>query len=149
MRGWEYHLTHPLPEYHWREHFQASLQEELWLGLAYFPQDNSETFKGFVLYVQGCEDQMRATRDQQKKSTKDHRYDPNKGSNSCRTRALSQSSSEGMPWGRSNNQPRDGLFSGHKWKATFTDKCYNCNQIGHRWPNCPAAKDKSTNKSKN
>ena len=21
MRGWEYHLTHSLPEYHWREYF--------------------------------------------------------------------------------------------------------------------------------
>ena len=63
IRGWEYHLTHLLPEYHWREHFQAGLQEELWLGLAYFPCDNSETFEGFVLYVQGCEDQMKAIRD--------------------------------------------------------------------------------------
>ena len=64
VRGWEYHLTHPLPKYHQREHFQASLQEKLQLGLAYFPYDNSETFKGFVSYIQGCEDQMRATKDQ-------------------------------------------------------------------------------------
>ena len=127
VRGWEYHLTHPLPKYHQREHFQASLQEKLQLGLAYFPYDNSETFKGFVSYIQGCEDQMRATRDQQKKSIKDCGYDPNKGSNSCGTRALSWSSSEGMPWWKPNDQPRDGSFSGHKQKATFTDKCYNCN----------------------
>ena len=56
VRGWEYHLTHPLPKYHWRECFWASLQEELQLGLAYFPCDNSETFEGFVSYVQGYED---------------------------------------------------------------------------------------------
>ena len=64
MRGWEYHLTHPLPKYYWREHFQAGLQEELQLGLAYFSYNNSETFEGFVSYVQGCENQMRATKDQ-------------------------------------------------------------------------------------
>ena len=32
---------------------------------------------------------MKATRDQQKKSTKDHGYDPNKDLNSYGTRALS------------------------------------------------------------
>ena len=63
IRGWEYHLTHPLPKYYWREYFQASLQEELQLGLAYFPCNNSETFKGFISYIQGCEDQMRAIKD--------------------------------------------------------------------------------------
>lgn len=149
MRGWEYHLTHPLPEYHRRERFRAGLREELRLGLAYFPRDNSETFEGFVSYVQGCEDQMKATRDQQKKSTKDRGYDPNKGSNSRGTRTPSRSSGEGTSRWKSNDQPRDGPFSGHKRKATFTDKCYNCNQIGHRWPDCPAAKDKFANKSKN
>ena len=64
LRGWECHFTMSLPEEHWREHFWASLCEDLQLELAYYQYNESGTFEGFVLYIQGVEDQIKAVKDQ-------------------------------------------------------------------------------------
>lgn len=149
VRGWEHHLPESMSEYFRRELFRAGLREELRIDLARFPRDDSvSTFEGFVSYVQGCEDQIRAAKEAEKRITNRGR-EPDRGPNGRGGKSANRSHGEGSSRSRPNDKPRDYQPSGHKRKATFTDKCFTCHQTGHKASDCPSAKDRNANKPKN
>ena len=137
-----------MSEYFWREVFQAGLQEELQISLACFPHNDSVIFERFMLYVQGCENQLKVTREAEKWIT-NYDQDSDKGSNSCGGRSSNQPNSKDSSQSTSNDKPKNNPSSGYKQKATYTDKCFTCYQTGHKLFDCPLVKDKNTNKSKN
>ena len=144
LKGQEAQLPEQFSENQRREQFRACIRPELRLKLDAFP-DTSTTYEGFVSYVQHVEDNTRKTEEEARKLSQG-----NRGREMTRGNPRSSKPSGRDSWDNTSRKRNNDSKSkdnetpkGHKRKATYSEKCYSCQGIGHKAAQCPSAKDKS------